>query len=491
MKMYNTFFAFVLLSQGFLQLAIAETDKEDVCSFWEADQGNEEGVNINNDIPIDDAPPAITDYAAIYQDIWNADQDQNGVPGVLETDPRDEKRGYVLVDEPDNWEGNENPDHNVISKVVIPDSKRATYDLVKELFDNYTLDQSKPETPQTSEEKAEVAAFINAIKNTAVMKVAREFIEAEKGLAMTDTEWYDSIHTLWFDIYDFNNNTPHRSGFEHIFVGEQNRNRLGGYHFWYKYYLDDQALEGYANGKDNMDYISPRYRAPLETEGIRNANAVTLRHEWDAFDYENNVSTSLFKSTGSLDVGCSPEGLIALGMVCFNDPRSRKSTVIDNVKYELKLFKAGPENSSINTFYSMFKGFIMIPVVSDTTLDSVPEPETTPSSKASSNVRIIAALVNLHDERDSVKETVSLINTSNSSINLEGWTISGNNDNAYKLMEATLSAGEIRTFTLPTRAARLCTKSIKITLKDADQKIVDIAKHEKTDNIKSGHTIVF
>mmetsp|Transcript_4604 Transcript_4604/g.5217 ORF Transcript_4604/g.5217 Transcript_4604/m.5217 type:complete len:483 (+) Transcript_4604:178-1626(+) len=482
MKICNILFASVLLTAEFLHLTIAETDMEDV--YWDADQGNDERVSIESDLSCDAAPPVISDYTKIYQDIWTADQDQNGVPGLLKTDPRDENRGYVLVDE---RPGNENPDHTLLSKVVIPDSKRATYDLVRELFDNYTLDQSKPETPQTSEEKAEVAAFINAIKNTAVMKVARAFMEGENGVAMTDIEWYDNIHKLWFEIYDFNKNTPHRSGFEHVFVGEQNRDRLGGYHFWYKYYLDDQALEGYANEKNNIDYFVPRYR-DREIEGVMNTNEASFRFNWDAYDYENNVSQALFKSFGGFDIGWSPEGLIAIGMVCFNDPRSRKTTVIDNVQLELRLFKAGPENSHINTYYSMFRGFVMIPVESNTALESVSE-ATTPASKSFSNVRIIAALVNV-DELDNGKENVSLVNTSNSIIDLKGWTIKGNNGNAYKLIDATLSAGEIRTFQLPTSAARLCSKTIEIILMDTDQKIVDVAKYNRTD-IKSGHTVVF
>jgi len=428
------------------------------------------------------APEPITDFSKIYQEIWDADQDLNGIQPILKTDPRDKDRGYVVVEEPLVFDGNQ--EFTMLSEVVIPDSKRTTYELVKKLFDNYSLNQSKPEKNITDEEKAEVAAFINAIKDTAPMKLARKFIEAVKGAVITDEEWYDSIFKIWFEIYDFSDSTPNRSGFEHVFVGEQNGNEIGGYHFWYKYYLDDKATEGYANGKDNINYLGTRYFGNDE-EGVSNPNAVTFRYEWDAFDFENGGTEKLYKSTGGFDVGYSAEGLIALGMVCFYDPRSVKTTVIDNVKLEYKLFKAGPGDSSINTFYSMFKGLTLINVP----VDGEPEEPGNGNDLSSSDVTIIAALVN-PDGSDENKETVSLINTSNRPVNLKGWTIAGNNGNAYKIVDMELKAGEIRTLTLPAKAAQLTNKSAKITLKDANGNIAHEVNYEKND-IKSGYTVVF
>ena len=56
---------------------------------------------------------------------------------------------------------------------------------------------------------------------------------------------------------------------------------------------------------------------------------------------------------------------MALGMVAIYDPRSRKSAEINNAKYDMKRFKGGPGNLSINTFYSVFTGFTVIPFVED------------------------------------------------------------------------------------------------------------------------------
>ena len=434
-------------------------------------------------------------YETIYQAIWDADQNLNGVPGVLPDDPRDETRGYVVVNEPLNWDND--PDLKILPEVVIPESKMATYRLVRALFDNYTLDQSKPETPQTEEEKAEVKAFIDAIKDLEPMKLARDFIDGESGEdgsePMSDDEWYDKIYTMWFEIYEFRSSTPHRSGFEHVIVGEQNRSKLGGYHFWYKYWLDDNAADDYANGKDNIDYNGPRYRS-ITAQGVVNANAVTLSNYWNAVDYENDRETvRLSKSIGGFDVGYSPEGLIALGMVCFYDPRPTKSAVVDNVKLQYKLFKEN-DNSSINTFYSMFQGFVMIPetVVVDPPPTSKPSTPPSSSSPSSSDIRIVAALVN-PDGDDTGKETVSLINTSNRRIDLTGWTIAGNNGVGFTLLDddaAALDAGEIRTFRLPARSAQLTNKTAKITLTNAKRETVQVVNYDKKD-IQEGYTVVF
>jgi len=323
--------------------------------------------------------------------------------------------------------------------------------------------------------------------------VARKFIEAEKGAYMTDAEWYEAIDTIWFDIYDFNDSTPHRSGFEHVFVGEMNGSTLGGYHFWHKYYLDDQVLAGYANEKDNIDYLAPRYFG-LADEGPLNPNAITLRNTYFAYDFENNKSQELFKSTGGFDVGESPEGLIALGMACFYDPRETKTTVINNVKLEMKLFKAGPDSRSINTFYSMFKGLTVIPVIGEPEPPVAEEPKppadsTTTPAPEPDDIRIIAALVN-PDGSDPNKETVSLINTSNLTVDLKDWTIAGNNDKTFKLVDAVFDAGEIRTFRLPENTAQLTNRSAKITLRDASNNIADVVNYYEKD-IKSGRTIVF
>lgn len=433
-------------------------------------------------------PPPVVDYSKIYQQVWDADQNGNGVPTIRPSQRRNKDVGYVVVDEPTGeWDGDR--DRRIHPEVFIPPKKRSTYDLMKALFDNYTLDQSKPETPQTDEEKAEVKAFIDAILDTEPMQIAKRFIESELQYTspMTDGEWYDMVYRIWFYIYRFTRRTPHRSGFEHIVVGEQNGDKIGGYHWWHKYYLDDQAKEGYANGEDNMRYNGPRYgRLEDPNEGVKNTEVITMSHTWYAVDFETDDlrTTRLFKSRGGYQVGCSPEGLIAIGLVAFHDPRERRSTVINGAMYEMRIFKAGPGNTSLNTYFARFEGFAVQEIAPpDHGGDQVDGSE-------AGDVRIIAALVN--PEGRFFQETVTLINPRDAATSIEGWTIAGINGNAYKLVEPglMLDAGEVRTFRLCPSSAQLGHESGKITLRDVGGNVVHTVDYSKED-VKPGSSIVF
>lgn len=109
---------------------------------------------------------------------------------------------------------------------------------------------------------------------------------------------------------------------------------------------------------------------------------------------------------------------------------------------------------------------------------------------SSSDVRIYSALVNPAGD-DTDKETVSLINSSNFVLDLKGWTIEGNNGNAYTLIDAKLDARETRTFNLPFTDIQLVNQpdqSATITLRDANEKIVDTVNYDKKD-IKSGSVL--
>jgi poly(U)-specific endoribonuclease len=426
----------------------------------------------------------------IYQKIWDADQQLNGVPALLPEAPRDDTIGYAVVNEVNNGDS----DTNVISKVLIPDSKRSTYDLCLGLYNNYTLNKSKREN-ETPEEKKEVDDFIDAIKDTAPMKLARKYIETNSGQSFTDSSWAASIREIWFRFFAVGN-SPSRSGFEHVFVGEQSTSgKIGGYHFWHKYYLDDNAgLSNYADGKDNMRYNGTRYR-DKEAEGVSVPEVVTLSHVWDAYDYENGTKVNnLSKSIGGFWVGCSPEGLMALGMVRFQS-FSPTTAEINSAKYLLKLFGDG---TSINTFYPQFDGLVAratipppeTPVAPPTTPVTPPTTPETPSPPTSTgDVRIIAALVNPEGD-DAGNETVSLINVSARSYDLKGWSIAGNNGNEFEILDATLDAGEFRTFRFPKNTAQLTNKSAKITLKNNAGDVVQVVSYAKSE-IKSGITITF
>lgn len=106
----------------------------------------------------------------IYEEIWNLDQKNNGVKAVKKNDPKDEDKGYVVVDE----KKTSNKEHNVFFEVKIPESKFKTYELTTKLFNNYTLDQTKPENT-TIIETQEINDLMDTVIETDVMEYARDW----------------------------------------------------------------------------------------------------------------------------------------------------------------------------------------------------------------------------------------------------------------------------------------------------------------------------
>src|SRR5262245_54855879 len=183
----------------------------------------------------------------IYQEIWNADQTGSGVRPVFDNQPLSDAvraAGYVKV----NSRLNENPanrDLRVLPEAVIPPAKLRTYELCKLLFENYALDEQVQEV-ETPQEREEAHDFVQTIVDTAPMLVAREYVEQRTGTTISRDRWYTTLLELWFRRFS-QSGDPALSGFEHILVGEQEGSKVQGYHFWYKYLLDD----GFASAVDN------------------------------------------------------------------------------------------------------------------------------------------------------------------------------------------------------------------------------------------------
>lgn len=392
----------------------------------------------------------------IYQKIWTADQSENGVPAILPGDvstPRD--KGYVIVDESTPF----NEDTRVLREVFIPDEKKRTYELCEKLYNNYNIRPSIKET-ETAEEEKEIEEFINAIKDTAPMKIARQFIDPK----LNDDDWKESIKSKWFTTF----RNDERSGFEHVFVGEKSsrgNNELGGYHFWHKYYLDDGA--GKVDGKDTIDYFGPNYE---NNTGVKVPDVVTLRYTWEARDENNNTVDDLEKWRGGFWVGCSPEGLIALGMARF-DNNASSSAVINGAEYNLILPK-DDKGEHIKTFYPKFKRI---------------------ASAARGSIRIVAALINPEIQDDPGNETVTLINTTNVTINCTNWKIVDKNDKKFTL-DTTFRAGDAKRITLsgaPGTAQLGNRRGGEIILEDDSGNVIDEVSYTRAQAKKEGITVLF
>jgi hypothetical protein len=287
---------------------------------------------------------------AVYQRIWDADQSVGGVPAIAAGEAGDAERGFVKVDEG----GGRDPNHRLFAEVHIPERKRHTYDVCKTLFDNYRLDQSKGEDNRP-EEARETLDLLDALADSAPMAAARAHLEGRGGGSYSRAAWQELIFDVWFRQFDDGRNRD-LSGFEHVAVGEQKGGKVNGHHFWYKYYLDDWPA---FSGEDDIDYDGARYDGPrgegrLTAIGREVPEVVTLAYRWNAYDPESGRRYTLYNPIGGFWVGCSIEGLMALGLVRFFQ-RGRVEIMINGARYEVELYRS-PDGRSLRTFFPRFLG---------------------------------------------------------------------------------------------------------------------------------------
>jgi poly(U)-specific endoribonuclease len=425
----------------------------------------------------------------IYQEIWNADQTGSGIKPILESQDGDSEEGYVKVAAIATGE----PDFKVLPEVRIPESKIRTYDLVRALFDNYALDEKDLEV-ETPQEREEVHNLLSAIVDSAPMQVARRYIEESTNTVVSVERWYATLLELWFRRFS-QGGDPELSGFEHVFVGEQEGPKVQGYHFWYKYYLDDglastvdrNRLPGFKD--DRIVYLRGKYGNGQENF----PESVTISFKWDAPDYDRGAIRPLTKPTGGFFVGCSVEGLMAMGAVRAHlGARAPKEAVINGARYDLKVFRSD-NNQNIRTFYPVYLGSVEGNTGSSSggttgTSEKQPPSQTTVDSP----VRIIAALVNPLGD-DPGKETVTLINTGAASVSLEGWFLLDAMNNRYVLSDQSniIAPGATFAITLPKNSIQLSNKGGEIRLLDRDDKVAHRVSYTKVQAQEQGRTLIF
>jgi poly(U)-specific endoribonuclease len=435
----------------------------------------------------------------IYQQIWNADQAGNGVQPILPGQTGDEERGYVRV----NNSGSRF-DTRVIEAVKIPPSKRFTYERVLALFDNYALDEQSPEI-ETPEERQEIHDLLEAVLDTPPMQIARDYVAQASGSVISRDRWYGVLLEHWFRFFS-QKGDPALTGFEHVFVGEQEGAKVQGYHFWYKYYLDDgmateidrQRFPGFAD--DRIVYIRGLY----DDGQTSFPESVTISYRWNAPDYERWTAENdpqaiirpLTKPKGGFFVGCSVEGLMAIGSVRAHlGARAPKEAVINGARYDLKVFRSA-NDQHIRTFYPVFMGPAGAAPAPDN--GSVPpsgphgpDPARPPMPPfVDSPVRIIAALVNPVGD-DQGHETVTLVNTGALAQSLEGWFLVDKAGLRFGLSDVTLAPGIAQTVRLPVKSIQLSNKGGEIRLVNRDGHTAHLVHYSKAQAKDQGRTILF
>lgn len=130
-------------------------------------------------------------------------------------------------------------------------------------------------------------------------------------------------------------------GFEHVFAGETKGSSVSGYHFWYKFYVDERNKSAW-------------YERTLE--GFDDPCIFTGKFSWDP-DGDGHKYRKAYKRKGGFVTQASPEALLALGHIAIeiakqnNCPSAFKfrASVNDGV-YLWQMFTTG---HSIRSLYPM------------------------------------------------------------------------------------------------------------------------------------------
>lgn len=427
----------------------------------------------------------------IYQRIWEADQNENGISPILGSQTGDPEKGYVKVNTDLN---DQDKDLRVLTDLHIPETKKRTYKLGLKLFDNFALSE-RAEEIDTAEERTEVHDFVDAIIDTAPMQVARAYIAQQTGSSLTRQRFYNTLMEMWFRKYT-QSGDPHLSGFEHVIIGEQDGSKAKGYHFWYKYYLDD----GFARQQDGIfadafpalkdDRIN-YFGSKMTGNQHQFPESVTIAYRWFAPDYEAEALRPLFKKIGGFFVGCSIEGLLALGTVRghlgINAP---KKAVINGGEYDMKLFHSA-NRQHIRTFYPVFlQGTVPVATGGGEGGDTGEGGTGGSTTTSPSDIKMVAALINPAGN-DVGKESITIINTSSIPLTLNNWRIVDKNENYTSFSIASIGGGETHRIILDGRGAQLSNKDGVIKLLNEQEEMVHLVSYSRGQVREQGKTILF
>ncbi|NKB63227.1 MAG: hypothetical protein GKR95_14275 [Gammaproteobacteria bacterium] len=445
---------------------------------------------------------------SIYQEIWNTDLLHNGLPALRPNETRNRDIGYVVVDESSD---SVNGAHRVLKDVYIPNHKKTTYQLCEAMFDNYALERARGGISRPNE-ALEVLGFIDAILPTPVMQLCRTYLEQSLERRISNQSLATMIKQTWFHLGRAGSQTQ-ASGFEHVFIGEQGSksNQMSGYHFWYKYYLDDGGA-GFESPDqtDRITYHGTRYNRAMEPDkGILIPEVVTLSLTVDASlgdvgnDPQGSRSRPLNKPVGGFFVGCSPECLVALGLIRCRTP-SGKITKINGVEYQLDLHRLDGQPNSIRTFFPRFRRAdfvdIQLPTendgssdqgnpLPDPVMDSSNNPEI-PQAANKSPLRIIAAMVNpLNPEGG--QEFVQIMNVGDKTATLEGWKIVAPNGTRFVLSDISIEPGDVFKFIFQRKQGVLRNKAGSIQLHNDQDVVVQLCSYSNEEASREGAPILF
>lgn len=141
-------------------------------------------------------------------------------------------------------------------------------------------------TPEMNKHGKAIKDFFNSIKNDPCIKEA---------LKVTNTTIDDMVNN-WFGA---------GAGFEHVIAGEIKGTKVSGYHWWYRYYVDERI--------GHVEYIN-------SIEAVGNPRMYTGSYTWDP-DGDGPLPTCR-KPKGGFSLQHSPMALLALGHIAIETCRN-------------------------------------------------------------------------------------------------------------------------------------------------------------------------
>ncbi|CAJ0596010.1 unnamed protein product [Cylicocyclus nassatus] len=175
------------------------------------------------------------------------------------------------------------------------------------MMNNFYKKTGVPE-PRVSkqEEQREISLFLDTILASKPWKILYKFLRMKRHpFARDPVTFRSSIKHLWFDHYSRARGKPDTSGFEHVFIGEENHGMVSGLHNWVRFYMLEK------NATENFDYKGFIVK--------RRDVMAALRFMWD----------EAFKWTGSILIGSSPEYEMALYTMCFLSRRGKNPCEVE------------------------------------------------------------------------------------------------------------------------------------------------------------------
>ena len=345
--------------------------------------------------------------------------------------------------------------------------KEPTFKTFIALLDNYTAAEGEKEIGfEEADHKhwKEVDAFLDAVFQSKPMQIAVEHIQGELGVDETTDQIRENVKTMWFQPYtnNYRSAQPFCVGFEHVFIGEDEsgpegapncQDRVGGYHSWVKFYLEQKL--------DKVNYLGYDYPEGNVEDALENPKVATMIMRWSPTKEEDGShGNDLLKKPGGFFIGTRPELEIVFGALAFytqqagvfdnvNGKENHHRVKLDGYFFDLVMHPQTikPTNQGakrqrgnhIRTLYPKFRGKIIPESQSHDQGIAVDLP-TQPNNDAP--IQIVSALPNPSAEGD-VGEWVEIKNVSDHAFDLSQWSLKDRSGRS-KSLTGILEAGQTK-----------------------------------------------